>query len=163
SADRSNDPDVPAMIGASAALMLARVPFLGPVGAIRLGRVEGRFVAFPTAEEMEDSDLDLVVASTETAAVMIQGFAHDLPRAEMGDAIMEAHRLNQEIIALQNDLFAAVGASRPERPETPADPLRQTIYARHGETLRQAKQIVMKAERNQATRALLEQILKELV
>src|SRR6516165_2558872 len=63
SADRQNDPDVPSMIGASAALLLARVPFFGPVGAIRLGRVDGRFIAFPTAEELEDSDLDLIVSS----------------------------------------------------------------------------------------------------
>src|SRR5262249_40816358 len=54
SADRLNDPDVPSIVGASAALMLARVPFLGPVGAIRLGRVEGRLIAFPTAEELEN-------------------------------------------------------------------------------------------------------------
>src|SRR4051794_12145355 len=74
SADRSNDPDVPSMIGASAALMLARVPFLGPVGAIRIGRVEGQVIAFPTAEDLENSDLDLIVASTENAVVMIEGF-----------------------------------------------------------------------------------------
>src|SRR6516225_5471470 len=64
SADRSNDPDVPSMIGASAALLLAKTPFLGPVGAVRLARVDGQLVAFPTAEELEKSDLDLVVAST---------------------------------------------------------------------------------------------------
>jgi polyribonucleotide nucleotidyltransferase len=74
SADRQNDPDVPSMIGASAALMLARVPFFGPVGAIRIARVDGRLIAFPTAEELEDSDLDLIVSSTEKAIVMIEGF-----------------------------------------------------------------------------------------
>src|SRR5271167_4269127 len=65
SADRQNDSDVLSMIGASAALMLARVPFLGPVGAIRLGRVDGRLIAFPTADELAQSDLDLIVSSTE--------------------------------------------------------------------------------------------------
>ncbi len=109
SADRLNDPDVPSMIGASAALMLARVPFWGPVGAIRLGRIDGRFVALPTAEELEDSDLDLIVASTEKAIVMIEGFGEELPEPEMADAIMEAHRLNQELIALQKELLAEVG------------------------------------------------------
>ncbi len=163
SADRLNDPDVPSMIGASAALMLARVPFLGPVGAIRLGRVEGQFVAFPTVEELENSDLDLVVASTEKAVVMIEGFGEELTESEMGDAIMAAHQLNQEVIALQKDLAEAVGLAPPELPEVPPDTLRETIYARYGESLRQAKQIVMKAERNQATRSLLETILKELV
>ena len=101
SADRQNDPDVLSMIGASAALMLARVPFFGPVGAIRLGRVDGQLVAFPTAAELEESDLDLIVSSTEKAIVMIEGFGEEIPEPEMGDAIMEAHRFNQELIALQ--------------------------------------------------------------
>jgi polyribonucleotide nucleotidyltransferase len=163
SADRANDADVPSIIGASAALVIARAPFLGPIGAIRLGRVDGHFVAFPTAEELENSDLDLVVASTEKAVVMIEGFGEELPENEMGDAIMEAHRLNQEIIALQKELAQAAGLPALELPETPPDPLRQTIYARYGEQLRQSKQIVMKAERNAATRALLDTIIKELV
>jgi polyribonucleotide nucleotidyltransferase len=163
SADRLNDPDVPSMVGASAALLLSRAPFLGPVGAIRLGRIDGQLIAFPTAEEMEDSDLDLIVASTEKAVVMIEGFAEELPEPEMGDAIMEAHRLNQEVIALQKELLEAVGAPPVEHPPAVVDPLRQTIYERYGEPFRQAKQIVMKAERNGATKSLLDTVLKELV
>jgi polyribonucleotide nucleotidyltransferase len=163
SADRLNDPDVPSMIGSSAALMLARVPFLGPIGAIRLGRVDGKLVTFPTAEELEDSDLDLVVASTEKAVVMIEGFADELPEPEMGDAIMEAHRLNQELIALQKELIEAVGLPPYKHPVIPVDPLRQTIYERYGEAFRQAKQIVMKAERNQTTKQLLDTVIKELI
>src|SRR5205085_1515232 len=146
SADRSNDADVPSMIGASAALMLARVPFLGPVGVVRLGRVEGQLIAFPTAEDLEHSDLDLIVASTATAVVMIEGFGEEIPENEMGDAIMTAHQWNQEVIALQTDLVEAVGMPPVEHPPVPADSLRQTLYAHYGEPLRQAKQIVMKAE-----------------
>src|SRR5947209_16912293 len=69
-ADRLNDPDVPSLIGASASLMIARVPFRGPIGAVRLARVDGQLIAFPTVEEMAESDLDLVVASTEHAIVL---------------------------------------------------------------------------------------------
>jgi len=163
SADRQNDPDVPSMIGASAALVLARVPFFGPVGSIRLGRVDGKLIAFPTAEELEKSDLDLIVSSTEKAVVMIEGFGEELPEPEMGDAIMEAHRLNQELIALQKELVEAVGLPPLEHPEVTIDPLRQTIYERYGEPFRQVKQIVMKAERNNATKALLDTIIKELL
>jgi polyribonucleotide nucleotidyltransferase len=163
SADRSNDADVLSIIGASAALMLARVPFNGPIGAIRIGRVEGQLVAFPTAEELENSDLDLIVASTEKAVVMIEGFGEELPEDEMGDAIMAAHQLNQEVIALQKELVEALGFPPVEPVASHADPLRQTIYARYGEQFRQIKQIVMKAERNGATKALLETIIKELV
>ena len=151
------------MIGASAALLLARVPFLGPVGSIRLGRVEGQLIAFPTAEELENSDLDLIVSSTEKAVVMIEGFGEELPEPEMAEAIMEAHRLNQEFIALQKELIAAVGLPPHEHPPVTIDPLRQTIYERYGEQLRETKQIVMKAERNAATKALLNTIIKELV
>src|SRR3954471_20366880 len=73
SADRQNDPDLPAMIGASATLLLAQVPFHGPIGGIRLGRIEGQLVVLPTADQMKESDLDLVVASTSKAIVMIEG------------------------------------------------------------------------------------------
>ena len=163
SADRQNDADVPSMIGASAALLLARVPFLGPVGSIRLGRVDGKLVAFPTAEELEKSDLDLIVSSTEKAVVMIEGFGEELTDGEMGDAIMEAHRLNQELIELQKELIAAVGLPPHEHPAVTIDPLRQTIYDRYGDQFREVKQIVMKAERNAAGKALLNTILAELI
>src|SRR5262249_30698681 len=109
SADRQNDPDVPSMIGASASLLLAKTPFQGPMGAVRLARIEGQLVPFPTAEELERSDLDLVVASTSKAVVMIEGFGEELPEPEMADAIIAAHRLNQEIIQLQFDLLEAIG------------------------------------------------------
>src|SRR5439155_8592950 len=72
-ADRKNDADVPSMIGASATLLLARVPFLGPVGAVRLGRVDGQFVVLPDTDQLKESDLDLVVASTSERIVMIEG------------------------------------------------------------------------------------------
>src|SRR5438309_1999183 len=87
-ADRENDPDVPSIIGASASLVLARVPFRGPVGAIRLGRLGGQLVPFPTVTELKESDLDLVVASTDRAVVMIEGFSNELTEPEMFDAIM---------------------------------------------------------------------------
>ncbi len=162
SADRQNDPDVPSMIGASASLLLARVPFQGPVGAVRLARIEGQLIAFPTALEIEKSDLDLVVASTSRAVVMIEGFAEELPEPEMADAIMMAHHLNQEVIQLQFDLLESVGLPIPEPVPAPADPLRQLLYDRYQEQIRDAKQIVLKQERNAATKTLLDRVVKEL-
>src|SRR4051794_28279000 len=90
SADRQNDADVPSMIGASASLVLARLPFFGPIGAIRLGRIDGKFVVLPDADQLRDSDLDLVVASTRDRIVMIEGFGQEIPEPEMLDAIMTA-------------------------------------------------------------------------
>src|SRR3954471_1476745 len=122
SADRQNDPDVISILGASASLVVApNVPFLGPIGAVRLGRIDGRLVPLPTAAELADSDLDLVVASTTRAVVMIEGFGQELPEPEMFEAIMEAHRLNQELIALQLDLREAIGLGPMPAHEDPAD------------------------------------------
>jgi polyribonucleotide nucleotidyltransferase len=163
SADRINDPDVPSMIGASAALLLARTPFFGPVGSIRLGRIDGKFIAFPTVSELDESDLDLIVSSTDKAVVMIEGFGEELPEPEMGDAIMEAHRLNLELIALQKELVEAVGLPQVEHPVMTVDPLRQAIHDRYGDSFREVKQIVMKAERNNATKVLLDTVIKELL
>jgi polyribonucleotide nucleotidyltransferase len=162
SADRQNDPDVPSMIGASASLLLAQVPFLGPIGAVRLGRIDGQLIVLPTADEIAKSDLDLVVASTSKAIVMIEGFAEELPEPDMHAAIMEAHRYNQEFIGLQQDLLAALGLPPYVAPEIPADPLRQTIYDRYGAALRDAKQIFLKAERNAAVKELLKTVTAEL-
>jgi len=147
SADRINDPDVLSMIGASAALCLTPAPFLGPVGSIRVGRIDGRLVPLPTAEEMEQSDLDLVVASTTSKIVMIEGFGQELPESEMFDAIMKAHEYNQAVIALQHELRAAVGLPPMEPPPPRHDPLVDYLYQRYGDEIRQAKRIVAKLER----------------
>ncbi|APW63325.1 polyribonucleotide nucleotidyltransferase [Paludisphaera borealis] len=163
SADRQNDPDVLSIIGASAALMLAKAPFLGPIGAVRLARIEGKLIAFPTADEIAASDLDLIVASTAKAVVMIEGFGEEIPEPEMADAIIEGHRINQELIALQYELLEAAGHDRPDQRPTPSDPLRQLLHDRFGSRLRELKQIVLKQERNSAVKELLESIVKELI
>lgn len=163
SADRENDPDILSILGASASLMLADTPFMGPVGAVRLGRIDGKLIAFPTIDEMAASDLDLIVASTTKAVVMVEGFGEELPEAEMADAIMEAHRLNQEVIALQYDLLEAVGKERVEPKPPAADPLRKLLHDRYGSRLRELKQIVMKQERNTAVKELLESIVEDLI
>ena len=163
SADRENDSDVLSIIGASASLILSSVPFLGPIGAIRLARVGDRFIALPTATEMKDSDLDLVVASTDKTIVMIEGFGRELPEAEMYDAIMEAHRLNQEVIALQNDLLSALGLPPYQRPELPSDALRDQLLERFGAEVREAKRIHGKQERNEKVKEILKKIVTEYV
>src|SRR5581483_7270103 len=163
SADRKNDPDVLSSLGASATLVLAEnVPFLGPIGAVRLGRIDGQLVPFPTAEEMIESDLDLVVASTAERVVMIEGFGQELPEAEMLAAIMEAHRLNQELIALQHEARAAAGLPPFQHAEDNPDPLIQTLHERYSQALRDAKRIVLKAERNAAVQALQERVVGEM-
>ncbi len=163
SADRENDPDVLSIIGASATLILAdNLPFMGPIGAVRLARVEGQLVPFPTATEMAKSDLDLVVASTDRAIVMIEGFGQELPEAEMAEAIIEGHRINQELIALQHRLREAAGLPPFVRPEEIHDPLIQTLHERYESALRDAKKIILKAERNSAVKELGARIVAEM-
>jgi len=161
SADRENDSDVLSIIGASAALILSRVPFMGPIGAIRLGRVADKYVAFPTATELKDSDLDLIVASTDKAIVMIEGFGREIPEAEMYDAIMEAHRLNGEVLALQHELLEALGLPPYQKVEPPHDPLKRQLYDRLGREVRDAKQVHGKQERNEKVKEIQKRIVAE--
>src|SRR5438132_13213594 len=109
SADKDNDPDVLSIIGASAALHVSHIPFLQPTGAIRIGRVNGEFVIQPTQAQLEESELDLIVAGTRTAVTMIEGFARELSEAVMGDAIMFAHQQVVKVIDLIEQLRSAFG------------------------------------------------------
>ncbi|RUL86962.1 polyribonucleotide nucleotidyltransferase [Tautonia sociabilis] len=163
SADRVNDPDVISILGASASLTIAPdVPFLGPIGAIRLGRIDGTLVPFPTADEMAESDLDLVVASTREKVTMIEGFGKELPEPEMLEAILEAHRLNQELITLQLELREAIGLPPLVHPEPAPDPLLEELYRRYAADLREVKKIKLKQERNAATKELQERVVAEM-
>ncbi|GLQ05192.1 polyribonucleotide nucleotidyltransferase [Sneathiella chinensis] len=96
--DLENDPDVVALVGASAALTLSGIPFLGPVGAARVGFVDGEYVLNPTSEQLNDSDLDLVIAGTEDAVLMIESEANELTEEQMLGAVMFGHREFQPVI-----------------------------------------------------------------
>jgi len=112
SADGQNDPDILAINGASAALSISDIPFAGPIGAVRVGRVNGQFVANPTHDERAQSDLDLVYVGTENDVIMIEGSAKEIPEAEFTKALEFAHGYAREMIRAQKDL-ARVG--KPKR------------------------------------------------
>ena len=116
SADKENDPDVLAMIGASAALHVSHIPFLKPTGAVRVGRVDGEFVVMPTTPDMEESDLDLIVAGTRDAITMIEGFAREMPEEDMPTPIMFAHEQIVQIIDLIEELREKAGLGQKEPP-----------------------------------------------
>ena len=113
SADGQNDPDILALNGASAALSVSDIPFAGPVGAVRVGRHNGQFVANPTHDERAQSDLDLVYVGTETDVIMIEGSAKEMPEAEFVKALEFAHGHAREMIRIQKELAAVVG--KPKR------------------------------------------------
>jgi len=119
-ADGENPPDLPAFVGASAALAISDVPFLGPIAAVRLGKVDGALVVNPTTSQRAASELDLIVAGSRQALVMVEGAAKQLPEAEILAALQRAHRELQPLIEAQEELVRRVG--RPKRQvAVPAD------------------------------------------
>src|SRR5262245_14262284 len=117
--DRENDPDMISILGGSAALTLSDIPWNGPIAAIRVGRVGGALVMNPTTTQLADSDLNLIVAASRDAIVMVEGGARMLPEAELLEALFAAHAAAQPLIDLQEELRAAVG--KPKREvEVPA-------------------------------------------
>jgi len=112
SADGENDPDILSIIGASAALMVSDIPWAGPLGAVRVGRVGGKFVANPTHAEMTDSDLDLVYVGNDKDIVMYEGAAKEITEADFNAALQYAQESIQPIIAAQKELVAKVGKKK---------------------------------------------------
>jgi polyribonucleotide nucleotidyltransferase len=116
SADGENDPDMLAVVGASTALMISDIPWAGPLGAVRVGRVNGQFVANPTHSQMLESDLDLVYVGNESDMVMYEGSAKEVSEADFNAALKFGQEAIQPAIAVQKDLAARVG--KPKRQIT---------------------------------------------
>lgn len=155
SADQENDPDILAVIGSSAALTMSEIPFAGPVGAVRVGYINDQLVLNPTLAQLEDSLLDLVVASTKETVVMIEAGAREAPEDIILQAIQFGHEANQAIIKLQEELRAAYG--KPKVP-VPTNKTNSEVVAAvvpiMGEKLSQAL--------SYAERSPLEQALSDL-
>ncbi len=120
SADRENDPDVLSINGASAALLLSDIPWDGPIGATRVGVMDDNLVVNPTISELEVSDLDLVVVSTEEGVVMVEGHGDEVRERTVLKAIGKAHKSNVQICQIQNELNARVG--KEEQPFDLSEP-----------------------------------------
>ena len=116
SADQENDPDILALIGGSAALSMSEVPFEGPVGAVRIGHIDGKFVVNPTLPQLENSQFEVIVASTKDKVIMLEAGAKEVPEDLIIEAIKLGHETNQGIIKLQEKLRAALGKTKAEAP-----------------------------------------------
>jgi len=115
--DRENDPDVLSLLGASTALVLSDIPWNGPIAAVRVGRIAGRFVLNPTTTELATSDMNIIVAGSRDAIVMVEGGAAMVPEEVLLEALFAAHEGLQPLISLQDDLRRAVG--KPKRQVIP--------------------------------------------
>ncbi len=159
SADGENDADVLAMNGASAALCLSDIPFAGPIGAVRVGRVDGQFVINPTHEQREDSDLDLVYVGNKTDVIMIEGEANELPEADFVAALRAAQEAVTKLVELQEELVAKAGKEKREYEVNVAkEELLEIGYQVAGDRIEDAIYAPTKTERGKKVGALRDEV-----
>ena len=160
SIDMINDPGPLAIIGASAALAISDIPFAGPVGAALVGYLDGQLVMNPEMPDMANSRLDLVVAGTKDAVLMVEAGAHELTEDEMLDAVMQGHAICKQICDLQEQLVALVGRSKREFVAPAADTsLNEAVASYMGRRLKDAINNSNKGSRDEATEALRQDVL----
>lgn len=164
SADGENDPDMLALVGASAALMVSDIPWAGPLGAARIGRLNGQFVANPTHAQMLESDLDLVYVGNETDLVMFEGSAKEISEADFNAALAFGQQAIQPVIAAQKELVARIGKAKREITLNivPEDILKEAKTLA-GDRIVTALLTPGKLARESAVTALTEEIAKKLV
>lgn len=159
SADGENDADILAMNGASAALCVSDIPFAGPIGAVRVGRINGQFVVNPTHEQREASDLDLVYVGSRNEVIMIEGAAKELPEADFVAALHYAQDQVQPLIAAQEELIRLAGKAKREVPlMLVKDELLEVAYAVAGDRIEAALYTPSKVARGKAVGALKDEV-----
>ena len=159
SADGDNDPDILAMNGASAALCVSDIPFAGPIGAVRIGRIGGEFVVNPTHSQRDESDLDLVYVGNKTDVIMIEGAATELPEEEFKKALRFAQDQVQLLVRAQEELAAKAGKPKREAPLMIArDDLLEVAYQVAGDRIEDALYRPSKIERSKAVGALRDEV-----
>ncbi|MFO8156104.1 MAG: polyribonucleotide nucleotidyltransferase [Thiohalospira sp.] len=166
SLDTEVDPDIPSLIGASAALALSGVPFQGPIGAARVGYRNGEFLLNPSASQLEESDLDLVVAGTDSAVLMVESEANILSEETMLGAVMHGHQAMQGVIRAINELAAECGQPAwewqpPTRDEDVAKAVADAGHERVAAAYRIADKQARYAELAKVRQALVEELARE--
>jgi polyribonucleotide nucleotidyltransferase len=159
SADQENDPDILAMIGASAALTISKIPFLGPIGACRLGRVNGQFVVNPTHKQIANGDLNLLLGGRKDAMNMIEVGAKLLPENIIADAVSTAQKTVTQVCEMIEELHEKAGVEKEMILVEIDEQLLSEIRSQISDKLHEIKQIEIKQERNTAKDELLEQVI----
>lgn len=164
SADQENDADVMALTGASLALNMSRIPFAEPVAAVRIGRIQGQWVLNPTFQQLEYSDLDVIVAGSEDAIQMVEGGALEVPEEEIAEGLLVAHTAIKELIGLQKELLKEL--PQPTKMEWTAKAvdatLRERVEKMLGGRVGEAIRIADKHERANALKALKTEIAEAM-
>jgi polyribonucleotide nucleotidyltransferase len=163
SADGQNEADVLSIFGASVALMVSDIPFHGPIGALRVGRVDGQFIANPTHDEMAKSDIDLVYAGIEGKAIMIEGRASEVSEEDMKAAMEYADVIVRKMVAAQNDLAARVNKPKKQsKLSLVSESVQQAVNDWCAGQLADAVMIPGKSDRYAALDALYDQMVEAL-
>ncbi len=161
STDQNHDPDMLAMIGASAALSISEIPFEGPTGAVRVGRVDGKYVVMPSLEEMDQSDMELVVSGHAEAVNMIELGGFEIDEADVVKAVEVAHKEIKTICACISDLVKQCGQEKKWTPPPSTDALKDRLRERVAGPMRKAKEISSKQDRYEAVSAIYKEVLGE--
>lgn len=163
SVDMENEPDVVALTGASAALHVSPVPFQGPIAAVRVGRVNGEFIINPSSKQLEESDMNLVVAGSRDAVVMVEGGSLFVSEDDLIEAIDLAHKAILPILDAQDELQRLVGVTKEVHPETATDPeLVEAVRRVAMDGMREAMSTPEKMLRRDRKKALHTKVLEEL-
>jgi polyribonucleotide nucleotidyltransferase len=164
SSDPASSADMCAFVGASAALSISNLPFLGPIGAVRIGRVEGEFVINPNPDQLEIADVELIVAGSRGSIVMVEGGGQQVPEAEMLGALKHAHEEILKIIDVIEGFQKQVGKEKIVPPEAEdISELEAEIREKAEQRLSEAFQIKAKFERSSAVKAIENEIIDEYV
>lgn len=163
SADRDNDPAILSMLGASAALMVSDIPFFGPIAGVKIGRVDGKLICNPTAEEIEKSDMEIVVAASRDAVIMVEGEAKFVSEADMLEAVFFAKDAILPLIEAQEELQKKAGVAKREVVAPVVDEVllgrvRELAYDRIGEAVK----IKTKQERHNQIELIKSETLEAL-
>ena len=161
SADLENDPDILAMVGASAALSLSPAPFDGPTAAVRVGRVDGQFVVNPTQQQLEQSDFDLLVSGHADAVNMLELGGHQVAESVVVDAVAFGQEYVRQICELIGELVAQAGQPKSYTPPAGLDELADKVRQRCADELRRLRQIPGKLERKEAMQGFYDQVIAE--
>ena len=163
SADQDNDPSILGMIGASSALSVSDIPFDGPIAGAKVGRIDGEFILNPTHEELELSDIDLFVAGSEDAIIMVEGSAKEVKEEEILEAILFGHQSLKPVIALQKQMKSALGVTPREfELRKPEETLYEKINAIAQDRLQETFGITEKGKRKAQLEETLQLTFREL-
>jgi polyribonucleotide nucleotidyltransferase len=163
SADQQNDPDIIAITASSAALMFSDIPFAGPIAAVEVGRINGELIINPTTEQLNQSDIDIIVAGSKDAVVMVEGGAKIVPEEDIQKAIFFGHKMMQPLIELQESIAKELNIKKRTYNENIInEELYNLVKEKYTSVLKEILTTKIKQERQAKTRQLFKQAIEEL-